>query len=147
MKYRKYIIQLILPFTFLAIGGFIYIFFRENNVILNYYLRRGVILNLQNSLFTNIIYNNIILNFLINSVPGGLWSFFLLRLIGIIWQNQLNFNYYAFIFLSLSLIFIPEYMQYFGFLPGFFDSKDIISYSLFSIFALFLNSKEVKDEK
>jgi hypothetical protein len=137
----KNYLKLLSPALSITLGGFIYILFRENNILLNIYIRKGFILDLSNYIAQLKIKNSLIFDVTVNSLPGGLWAYTLIRVIGLIWDKDQYTTYYFFCFFALLIIIIPEILQYFGLLPGVFDIKDMVVYFIFSLAALIFNKR------
>ena len=107
--------------TLLA-GFCIYIFFRSNNLIYNIFFSFPVKLNVQN--------NSFFTDFLVYSLPNGLWSLSYSQLIFHIYKD-IRFK----IVLLSSLMFffgiLIEVFQFQGFIAGHFDIIDIFTYVIF----------------
>tara|TARA_B100001059_G_scaffold143824_1_gene143734 strand:+ start:1072 stop:1467 length:396 start_codon:yes stop_codon:yes gene_type:complete len=113
----------------LFLGLLIYLFFRPNNLIYNNFISFPIKLNIEA--------NSIITNFLIYSLPNGLWSFSYAQLIFHIYKD---FSSKIILLSSLMVFFgiLIEILQYQGFVSGFFDLFDIFSYLLFHIIILII---------
>lgn len=134
--------RMALGILLLSIGGFIYIAFRPDSILLFRFIE---ILNLSN--FTTCcreFFSNInIPEFIIYSLPDGLWTASYILIMTGIWKspgaNQVLFS--AFLpFIGV----ISEIGQYFGIVKGTPDYADLICYIipfLIYIVALKLNSK------
>ena len=113
----------------LLLGFLIYLFFRPNNLIYNNFISFPIKLNIES--------NSLITNFLIYSLPNGLWSFSYAQLIFHIYKDYTS----KIILLSSIMVFLGiliEIFQYQGFISGIFDLFDIFSYLLFHILILII---------
>ena len=112
-----------LSIMFILIGGFIYLFFRPHTLNMFVWLR---IINCE-QFFQLREYNHNLkfLDFLIFSLPDGLWILSLLIILGLIWKkHRIFFIIYSSFFTGISILF--EFFQKFGLIPGTFDIADII---------------------
>ncbi|PJZ87451.1 hypothetical protein [Leptospira levettii] len=137
---KKYL-KFLSPILSLIIGGLIYILFRENHIVLNIYIRKGYILDLSNIIAQSNIKKDLLFDVIVNSLPGGLWAYSLLRTMGLIWDKDQFTKYYFFSLLAFMIIIIPEILQYFNLVQGVFDIKDMIVYFTFSLTALIFNNR------
>tara|TARA_B100001758_G_C17838167_1_gene317784 strand:+ start:76 stop:471 length:396 start_codon:yes stop_codon:yes gene_type:complete len=113
----------------LLLGFLIYLFFRPNNLIYNNFISFPIKLNIES--------NSLITNFLIYSLPNGLWSFSYAQLIFHIYKDYTS----KIILLSSIMVFLGiliEIFQYQAFISGIFDLFDIFSYLLFHILILII---------
>ena len=113
----------------LLLGFLIYLFFRPNNLIYNNFISFPINLNIES--------NSLITNFLIYSLPNGLWSFSYAQLIFHIYKDYTS----KIILLSSIMVFLGiliEIFQYQAFISGIFDLFDIFSYLLFHILILII---------
>ena len=112
--------------TLLA-GFFIYLFFRSNNLIYNIFFSFPVKLSIQN--------NSLIADFLVYSLPNGLWSTSHSQLIFHIYKD---FRFKIILLSSLMAFFgiIIEVHQFQGFITGYFDIIDISTYIIFHLLIL-----------
>ena len=136
-KMHNYIFAL-LPVIF---SGFIYIFFRSEDILLFSWIR---LFNIDYSLvrYNNIEHNTITL-YIIYSLPNGLWVLSgLLLLKMVIKNNKKVLLLYSILFVAIS-IFI-EIGQYFGIILGTFDVFDLITIIVFSIVGLIISLRGVK---
>ena len=112
-----------LSIMFILIGGFIYLFFRPHTLKMFVWLR---IINCE-QIFQLKDYNQDLkfIEFLIFSLPNGLWILSFLIIIGLIWgKYHIFFIIYSSFFTGISILF--EFFQKFGLIPGTFDIADII---------------------
>ena len=113
----------------LLIGFFIYLLFRPNNLIYNNFFSFPIKLSFET--------NNTITNFIIYSLPNGLWSFSYSQFIFNIYKD---FTTKTVILSSLMVFFgiFLEVLQYHGFVSGYFDLVDIFAYLISCILILII---------
>ena len=119
-----------LSIMFILIGGFIYLFFRPHTLKMFVWLR---IINCE-QIFQLKDYNQDLkfIEFLIFSLPNGLWILSFLISIGLIWEKyHIFFIIYSSFFTGISILF--EFFQKFGLIPGTFDIADILVLLIFHI--------------
>jgi hypothetical protein len=123
-------------FIFLLIGGFIYICFRDENILFLFWLRN---ININYSLFrqTNSV-NNIVTSFIVYNLPNGLWALSGLLFLKTFLSDKKLLTIYSIIFITICLL--HEISQYFEIIPGTFDIFDIISITIFSSIGLSINT-------
>ncbi len=140
---RSILLNVILP---LFIGGFIYLLFRSERLILFDWIR---FLGFKESLDFLRDHFSIVRSFMPNwvlfSLPDGLWVYSFTSAIIIIWNDDRKI---LIMLLSISLIFGPavELLQFFKLFKGTFDSMDlaitIVSFTLSILFNLKINQYE-----
>lgn len=119
-----------LSIMFILIGGFIYLFFRPHTLKMFVWLR---IINCE-QIFQLKDYNQDLkfIEFLIFSLPNGLWILSFLIIIGLIWgKYHIFFIIYSSFFTGISILF--EFLQKVEFIPGTFDIADILVLLIFHI--------------
>lgn len=119
-----------LSIMFILIGGFIYLFFRPHTLKMFVWLR---IINCE-QIFQLKDYNQDLkfIEFLIFSLPNGLWILSFLIIIGLIWEKyHIFFIIYSSFFTGISILF--EFLQKVEFIPGTFDIADILVLLIFHI--------------
>ena len=129
-SFVKKITLISISILFLLLGGFIYLIFRPHT--LNMFVWLGVI-NCE-QIFQLKDYNQDLkfIEFLIFSLPNGLWILSFLIIIGLIWEKyHIFFIIYSSFFTGISILF--EFFQKFGLIPGTFDIADIIVLLIFHI--------------
>lgn len=119
-----------LSIMFILIGGFIYLFFRPHTLKMFVWLR---IINCE-QIFQLKDYNQDLkfIEFLIFSLPNGLWILSLLIILGLIWEkHRIFFIIYSSFFTGISILF--EFLQKVELIPGTFDIADILVLLIFHI--------------
>lgn len=142
MAQKLRILLFLLP---LIIGGFIYIIFRTETLLM---FRWFKFLNLDNEI--NIIQNlrNIYFfpNWFIYNFPDGLWIFSYTALSLEIWRHSLNKQNVFWVLCIPFVAILSEFLQFFKIISGTFDFIDIIFYLIgvilpFYILKPFFNNK------
>lgn len=72
-----------------------------------------------------------------NYLPDGFWAYAFMSCILIIWERKINIIWIILVFL-FSICF--ELLQYYQIIPGTGDIGDVLTYFLFFVIALTLNS-------
>lgn len=111
-------------------GAMIYILFRSTHILMFRWINRLGLLNLVYSIRPNL---KNLPEWVVYSLPDGLWMFSYCLFVGHVWNYNLK---RSFLFLTLLPIYAisNEIMQYFHFVSGTFDWKDLIAF--FFSFAL-----------
>jgi hypothetical protein len=137
----------LLPEAILSIilGGFIYIMFRTDSLVMfGWFEQLGIseyIHDLRGN--GNISYTGAIRTF-INTVPGGLWTFSYSVFLLLIWNMEINSrNVFYFIFIPVAAI-ASEIFQLTGIISGTFDYLDIISYMSGAMLPLLIHFQKIK---
>ena len=113
----------------LLVGFFIYLFFRPNNLIYNNFFSFPIKLSFETE--------NTITNFIIYSLPNGLWSFSYSQFIFHIYKDFTKKT----VLLSSLMVFLGlflEVLQNQGFVVGYFDLIDIFTYLIFHFIILII---------
>jgi hypothetical protein len=139
--------QLINPILVFLLGGLIYLLFRSESIrFFDYiaYLKLDKILSTIRS-FTLPI-NQLIPNWIIYSLPDGLWLFSFSLIINKIWtkEDKIQFWFWMLLFPSTALIW--EIGQAFHFINGTFDWADLIVYSIILIYFLTINQTKYYEQ-
>ena len=116
-------IIVIIAIIALSVGGMIYVFFRPESIMMFKWFPFLGVVHKQISVFRTIH----LPDFLVYSIPDGLWLFSYILLIGVIW----NFNYHRGMFLIMLLpVYAISYemLQLCHFVPGYFDILDFVAY-------------------
>ena len=144
MIVKKYFINILLGFIPMLFGGFIYISFRDERILLFYWLNQ---LNINYSKLRQIdIGDGVIQSYIIYSLPHGLFIFSGTLIIGVIWRScKKNFYIYTSILTIIAIIY--EISQKFGIIRGTFDVTDIISIIIFSVIGFIIFEIRRKNEK
>ena len=131
MKYEKKNINKInsLWWVPLLVGILIYIFLRPDNLIYNDLFSSPIKIKINT--------NSKVVNFLVYSLPNGLWSMSFSQLIFHIYKIRTL----KIIILSSIMLFVGiiiELLQYQSFMNGTFDINDIFSYFMSYLIVLFI---------
>ncbi len=78
------------------------------------------------------------------NVPDGLWLYAFLSMLSLIWNR--TFSLYLIIWCNAAILssYLSEFAQMANLLPGTFDWKDIIAYTISTIFFLLINYRRLK---
>ncbi len=71
------------------------------------------------------IFQKFLPNWIVNSLPDGLWAYSFIYSINLIW-NKRETGYWFWLLTSCVIILIPEILQYFKITNGTFDVLDLI---------------------
>lgn len=127
----------------------IYVVFRNKNLILYKWI--GVSTNSILTIFTgNIQSNNYFLNWIIYSLPDGLWLYSLTTIMTLIWRNEASKIKYVFIYVGFTIAILHEFGQFLHIFRGTFDIGDIVAYImaiLFAIITIKFNGGEKHEQK
>lgn len=110
----------------LSLGGFIYILFRPSEHIFFDWIRSIGLGHWLNLIRENSISSNLLLpEWIVYSLPNGLWAFAYALLISIIWRESKSWIRYLW-FISIPVLVIGyEVLQYASIIPGTFSMQDI----------------------
>ena len=78
-------------------------------------------------------------SWLVHNVPDGLWAFSLTYFILMIWNSKINLYSMIFVFSSILLGTLVEFLQHFDVLKGTYDPLDLLFLTVFGITAVILN--------
>ena len=71
------------------------------------------------------------------NLPDGLWFYALLSALSLIWQDNSSRILYLWLLLAIILSYLTEIFQALHFIPGTFDWKDLLAYSIATIIYIF----------
>ena len=140
--------QLIGSMIALLIGTSIYILFRSRRLVIFQWMHS---LGIRDDFISDIRkpFENIFLElpaWSIYSLPDGLWVFSFVSCALYIWQNSITLKSGIWIFSIPSMAIFTEIGQYLTFIPGTYDSMDVIFYVIGTVVP-FLLSKICISEK
>ena len=143
-KYFFIILHIIFP---LVLGALIYISFRSKRLLVFKWIEfigmsKTVI---KYRKFLNPL-KSILPNFILFSVPDGLWLYGYINYFGIVWKNNKRI-YVIFIIIGNILSIFVEILQKFRFFPGTYCNEDIYFYIIFEIVALINVGRFLENEK
>jgi len=140
-----YIINVFLP---ISIGGFIYIGFRDENLLLFRWFKILGISNITDYVRFLII-NNI--NFLptqaIYSLPGALWLYSFMSFNILLWRDSNSKIKYIWIIIPSLLAINSELLQKVHFISGTYSSIDIFYYLIAILISLLLIKRKTYEQK
>ncbi|MBN1634755.1 MAG: hypothetical protein JW917_11370 [Ignavibacteria bacterium] len=139
----------LLPEAIISIitGGLIYILFRTDSLVMFgwfeqlrvsefiYHIRDADLFPQINSFKT-----------LINTVPGGLWTFSFTSFLLFIWNLEITNRNIIYFISVLSAAVASEILQLTGLIPGTFNYFDIISYIAGTILPLLIHLRKIKNK-
>jgi len=129
---RKLIFLSILSILF---GGFIYVAFRSDSIILFSWIDYiGFTESIDNLRLKTLPYKDIFPDWVLYSLPDGLWLFSFSSAVMVIWERELKLYSFIIWISMLILVISLEILQYYNIINGTFDIIDII----FFIFAAIL---------
>lgn len=138
--YMRSVLKISLAVFVLIVGGFIYVVFRSEDLLMfNWFRSLGLnsfVIKLRDSYSLMSIQNWVRYN-----MPAGLWLFSYMLIIDSIWEDGNSSTYQFFITILPIAAIVSEAMQFFRILPGTFDVMDLISYILAIFLFLTINYK------
>lgn len=138
--------RIIIFFFPVILGGFIYITFRTNNLLMfNWFENLG----LSNEIiFIRNLKNNFSFpNWVIYNLPDGLWLFSYTAILLEIWDYLIDKKTFFWIFSIPLAAILSEILQLFKIIPGTFDLTDIGFYLLGTIIPFYLLPKIIFNTK
>lgn len=134
--------QILMPLFTLLIGSFIYISFRQDTLILFDWLREiGVFEFIAGYRHYTLPFAENIPNWILYSLPDGLWLFSYVSFTLFIWDNKISKHSFLWIFVVPILAICSEIGQLFNIIPGTYDLVDIFSYVFLIILAIKISYK------
>ena len=137
------LINLFLRVVFpLLIGGFTYLFFRSDSLLMFTWCNSIGILS-EIKYIRNILFEIKFPSWVIYNLPDGLWVFSYVNLMLIIWKCKIKKNSIIWISFIPILAIVSELLQLNGLVFGTFDWRDILFYLLGSMIPILqiINSK------
>lgn len=131
---KTIVLNIVLPFL---IGGIIYLLFRPTDLLLFNWVE---FLGLKEliEIFREFAFplNSNFPDWIIYSLPNGLWLYSLIISILTIWRYKINQNSIVWIFLAFLVGIGAEFGQLLGIIQGTFDINDLLIIIFFGIVAL-----------
>ena len=113
----------------LMLGGLIYLFFRVKTLLVfEWFESLNIIEFLRPIRIVTMGYSVYLPDWLLFSLPDGLWIFSYMAIILLIWRNRIKKNNVIWIFIVPLLIILIEIGQLYHVIIGTFDSVDLIFY-------------------
>ncbi|MCI7287172.1 hypothetical protein MUN53_14600 [Parabacteroides sp. AGMB00274] len=121
------ILKVIIALVLLSIGGLIYLTFRGENLLMFNWLNE---LDLMYQIDNLRAYNQKIYlyDWVLYSLPDGLWLLAYLLIIDSIWHECRNNMFNSFILSLPTIAIFSEFAQYWNIIPGVFDTMDLFCY-------------------
>lgn len=138
--------QLVIHLLSICVGGLIYICFRSQDLLMfrwfDFLRFSDEILQIRNFFQAFSIKNS---EWIIYSLPDGLWMFSFTTVILYIWSNTINKKSIIWIVIMPIISFFTEISQKYHLINGTYDSNDLFAYLLGFIFSciFFSNSFEI----
>lgn len=139
-------LRTIIFFLPLILGGFIYIIFRTERLIM---FRWFEYLNISNKISNIQNLRNIssFPNWFIYSLPDGLWMFSYTAASLEIWKHAITKQNIFWIFSIPIVAVLSEFLQIFKIIPGTFDFIDLTFYLLGILFPSYISTKIIFNTK
>ena len=124
----------------LTLGGFIYIIFRTETLIMFHWFKY---LNISNEVdsIKNMRTGYSFPNWFIYNLPDGLWIFSYTAISLEIWKNSITRQNIFWVFSIPIISVLSEFLQLFKIIPGTFDFLDVTFYLLGTIFSFYISNK------
>jgi hypothetical protein len=130
-------------FTLLC-GSIVYILFRTSNLVMFNWFKKLNILSLIEAVRKHTTpYTNILPNFILYSLPDGLWLFSYLSLILYLWKNEIKNENLFWIFIIPVISILSEFGQLIKLVPGIFDIVDLLMYLVGTILPFIFYQKSI----
>ena len=125
---KKLFIHSFIP---LFLGLFIYLGFRQKNILLFKWLNDLSLSNYAYSIRRIVNPNEIIYeNIFVFNLPDGLWVYSFTSVMLIVWQGNVSRDNILYVTIPLILAIVSELGQFFGLIMGTFDVFDLLFYIL-----------------
>ena len=128
--------QLFIHLLSICIGGFIYICFRSQDLLMfrwfDYFRFSDDILGIRN--FSQ-AFSFKISEWIIYSLPDGLWMFSITTIILYIWRNTINIKNLVWVIIMPIIAFFTEISQKYHLIKGTYDPNDLFAYLFGFIFS------------
>ena len=132
----------LMPLFTLMLGSFIYVSFRQDTLILFDWLSDiGVFEFIAGYRHYTLPFADNIPNWILYSLPDGLWLFSYISFALIIWDNKISKHGFFWIIIVPTIAICSEIGQLFNIIPGTYDLVDIFIYVLFFILAVKISYK------
>lgn len=128
----------------LLIGCMPYLFFRRRSLQIFEWIRKTGID--PNKFCYHLNTKSTFANYIVFSLPTGLWILSLSIILGVIWADKSDqFTFYLTLFVFVAISY--EVMQYYQILPGTFDSIDLITIVAFYFIGIILYKYRERRDK
>ncbi|MFA8300353.1 MAG: hypothetical protein ACEPOV_09345 [Hyphomicrobiales bacterium] len=126
---QLFLVQYILGhFIPLIIGGGIYLFFRGKNLMMFHYLKYFNLRNFIDTLRESYTQDLNLPNWVIYSLPDGLFIYSYINLILFLWRNVIFKDSLIWLIIMPVVILLYEFGQLWGYVSGTFDLMDLFFY-------------------
>lgn len=128
--------QLFIHLLSICIGGLIYICFRSSDLMMfrwfDYIHLSDTISRIRKFSYSYEIENN---DWIIYSLPDGLWMFSFTTVILYIWRNTINIKNLVWVIIMPIIAFFTEISQKYQLIKGTYDPNDLFAYLFGFIFS------------
>lgn len=126
-------------YIILTIGCLTYVLFRSDSLRMYFRFNKLFCLQAIKSIreFT-MEFVDVIPDWMLYSLPDGLWLSSCISLILIIWKNKITKGSLFWVFSMPIIAFLSEIGQFFNIIPGTFDWMDVAMYLLGTLFPLLI---------
>lgn len=135
----------------LTFGCLIYVLFRSDSLKRHVWFDKLYCLGILKDIRAVAMeFVDVVPNWMLYSLPDGLWLSSCISLILIIWKNKMTKGSLFLIFSMPVIAFLSEAGQFFKIIPGTFDWMDLAMYLLGTLFPLMIYRKMkgvLKDER
>ena len=128
LKFNKYLYIIINIFLPIILGGFIYIVYRSEELMLFSWFNYFGLENFIDFFRKNIFLSSKVPFWFKYNLPDGLWVYSFTSFMLLIWRNEINGNNIFWFFLFPIVACVGEIFQFYKILPGTYDFLDILFY-------------------
>ena len=126
----KYLVLVIIHFIIpITLGTFIYLLFRPESLLVFQWLQTLKLLDFVMIAREIIDVYDKLPNWIVYSLPNGLWSYSFMFFMALIWKDSKNYIKWFFILLVVGISLGSEFGQLTGLIPGTFCVVDVFFYS------------------
>jgi len=118
----------------LLVGGLIYLFFRDDSIIVINWLNNSQLIDSEKIKISR----EQVPEWFIYNLPDGLWIFSYVSMMLILWGDKINYKLMFWCFILPIFIIVHEFGQLVHFFSGRFDQFDLIFYIFGSVAPFFL---------
>lgn len=137
MRNKKYI-KVLLALLFLIVGGGIYILFRSKTLLMFRWFESLGLMNFIDTM-RNITKDFALSDFIIYSLPDGLWVSSYLLMVDVVVERDLRYTILLWSSLLPGVAILFEILQFFYVIPGVFDIFDLLCYIIpFIVYLIYL---------
>ena len=136
--------QIFVSTTSLLIGGLLYVCYRTQTLVMfNWFSKLNILETINSFRYYTLPQKNKIPNWVLYSLPDGLWIYSYTSCMLIIWRYKIMNNNLLWIFGLPTIALLSEIAQYFNILQGVFDPIDVLCYTLGISLALVIQKSKI----